>query len=445
MTDQLNILDDILGLAQQAGADAADAIIVQSRSNIVSCRNAILESSKRTEQSTFGVRVIVGQRTAVTSLSAYAPTELGPLVKRAVDTAKLSPQDPYVSLPDPDELLLGDVINLDIYDDTELSTDDLLEMAKTAEEATLAVEGVTGSTGGRSSLTSQRTFLASSIGFSGVYESTSFSTGVGAIAGNGMEKVTERVWRQTRHLNDLMEPAAIGETAGLRTVSKLGAKPIKTSSVPIVFDPRIGNSLLSSFATAISGRLVSRGVSFLKERMGKPVFAPGVNIIDDPLRLRGLSSRPFDGEGVATRRLSLIADGVLQSWILDSYTARQLKLKTTGSAFRAPGRSPNPSAFSLYLEGGKVSPKDLMEDIKYGLYVTKLDGMGGSPISGDFSQAAEGFLIENGTLTRPVKEVTVAGNLKDMFLALTPANDLEFIYGINVPTLRVDGMTVGGA
>lgn len=249
---------------------------------------------------------------------------------------------------------------------------------------------------------------------------------------------------QTHHLEDLRDAADIGRTAGERAAACLGGAPIQTCEAPVVFDPRVSNTLLGHFAGAINGSSVALGMSFLKDAMGKQVFADGIQVIDDPLRSRGLGSCPFDAEGAATRYLNLVEDGVLQSWLLDAASARQLGLATTGSARRSPAGNPSPSTSNLYMDAGVASPKDLIADIKHGIFVTGLIGQGVNGVTGDYSRGANGFLISDGKMTTPVKGITIAGNLRQMFLNMVAANDLEFLHATNAPTLRVDGMTIAG-
>jgi len=227
-------------------------------------------------------------------------------------------------------------------------------------------------------------------------------------------------------------------------VRRLNPRKIKSVTVPVIYDPRVSNGLIGHFAGAINGSAIARGVSFLKEMMGEAIFGAQIEIMDDPLRMRGSRSKPFDGEGVETRAMAFIKGGVLQSWVLDSTAARQLGLKTTGHAARGTGGPPGPSTTNLYLAPGPLSPKELIGEVKQGLYVTDLIGMGVNGVTGDYSRGAAGFWIENGELTYPVSEITVAGNLKEMYASLTPASDLVFRYGTNAPTVRIDSMTVAG-
>ncbi|MGD0144235.1 MAG: metallopeptidase TldD-related protein, partial [Rhizomicrobium sp.] len=248
-----------------------------------------------------------------------------------------------------------------------------------------------------------------------------------------------------RHTADLDTAEEVGRRAGQRTIARLNPRKVKTQDVPVVYDPRVSAGLLGHFAGAISGASIARGVSFLKDRMGEEIFSPGITIIDDPHRLRGLRSKPFDGEGVRNKRTVLVERGVLQGWILDCASAKQLGLATTGHAARGTGGPPSPSTTNLYMEPGTIASDMIIDGIKQGFYVTELMGMGVNSVTGDYSRGASGFWIENGELAYPVSEVTVAGNLKDMFRHMTPANDLVFRYGTNAPTLLIEGMTVAGA
>ena len=327
----------------------------------------------------------------------------------------------------------------------EPSAETLIERARAVEGAAMAVPGITNSEGGGASFGRSAMALATSTGFFGRYAATSHGIGVAVLAGEGtvMERDYESV--SARHAADLEGAQAVGKRAGERTIARLNPKKAKSAALPVVYDPRVSAGLVGHFASAISGASIARGVSFLKDRMGESVFAPGINIIDDPHRQRGLRSKPFDGEGVANRRMALIENGVLKTWLLDCASAKQLGLITTGHAARGTGGPPSPSPTNLYMEAGTVSPESLMSDIKDGFYVTELMGMGVNGVTGDYSRGATGFWIENGKIAYPVSGVTIAGNLKEMFARLTPANDLVFRHGTNAPTLRVEGMTIAGA
>ena len=309
----------------------------------------------------------------------------------------------------------------------------------------MAVKGVTNSEGGGASFSRAGVALATSSGFYGRYAGTSHSIGVAVLAGEGTGMERDYDHASARHAGDLRSAEDIGKTAGERTMARLNPRRVKSQSVPVVFDVRESAGIVGHFAGAISGAAIARGVSFLKDRMGEEVFAAGISIVDDPHRVRGLRSKPFDGEGVANQRRALIEKGRLTTWLLDCASARQLGLATTGHAARGTGGPPHPSATNLYMEAGTLSPEGLIADIKQGFYVTELMGMGVNGVTGDYSRGAAGFWIENGKIAFPVSEVTIAGNLKDMFRQLTPASDLVFRHGTNAPTLRIEGMTIAGA
>jgi PmbA protein len=324
------------------------------------------------------------------------------------------------------------------------TAEELAKSAAEAEEAALAVAGVTNSGGASASWGRSGMALVTSEGFSGSYSGTSFSVSASVLAGEGTGMERDYDYSSVRHLADLGSPAIIGKSAGDRAVRRLGPRKVKSQAVSIVYDPRVSAGLVGHFAGAISGAAIARKTSFLQHSMGKRVFAEGIEIVDDPHRKRGLRSKPFDGEGVQNRLTRLIEDGMLTTWLLDTSSARQLGLKTTGHAARGTGGPPSPSVTTLDLTPGKLSPDELIADIEQGFYVTEMIGMGINGVTGDYSRGASGFWIENGKLTFPVSEITVAGNLKDMFLNLTPANNLVFRDGTNAPTIRVEGMTVAG-
>jgi PmbA protein len=333
---------------------------------------------------------------------------------------------------------------LDIYDPTEPSPEELEAHAATAEDAARAVPGVTNSEGAESGWSSSRVHLAASNGFSGGYAVSRHSFSVSVLAGTGTGMERDYDFTTGISSRDLRDAAEVGRSAGERAVKRLNPLKIATVQVPVVYDPRVSGGLVSSFASAVNGAAIARGTSFLKDRMGQKIFAAGIQIIDDPLRRRGLRSKPFDGEGLPTARRAVIEDGVLQGWFLDLATARQLRLTSTGNASRGTGAPPSPAPTNLYLAAGTMTPEALIGDIKQGFYVTELIGMGTNLVTGDYSRGAAGFWIENGAIAYPVSEVTVAGNLKTMFANLTPASDLQFRYGTDAPTVRIEGMTVAG-
>lgn len=439
-----NVLKDLIDAAKSAGADAADALLVEGVSANVSYRLGKLEEIERAEAADLGLRVFVGQRVAFISSTDFSREGLKALPKRVVAMAKLAPEDKFAGLAPP-ELLATQIPDLDIEDPGEPSAEILIDRARIAEEAALAVTGVTNSEGGGASFSRSAVSLATSNGFYGRYAVTSHSVGVAVLAGEGVNMQMDHDSASARHASDLEASQMIGKRAGERAVARLNPRKIKSQPLPVVYDPRVSSGLLGHFASAISGASVARGVSFLKESMGTKVFGSGVSIIDDPHRLRGLRSKPFDGEGVANARRALVEDGVLETWLLDCASARQLNLISTGHAARGTGGPPSPAPTNLYMAAGTIAPQALIADIRSGFYVTELMGMGVNGVTGDYSRGASGFWIENGEIAYPVAEVTIAGNLKDMFLHLTPANDLEFRHSMNAPTIRIEGMTVAGA
>ena len=442
--DPQDLLHDLIRAAKAAGADAADALFVENVSASVSYRLGRLEDVERAESSDVGLRVFVGQRIAFVSSSDFSKEGVAALPARAVTMAKLAPEDKFACLA-PRERLAKSFPVLDIEDAAESSAETLVERARTVEEAAMAVPGITNSEGGGASFGRAAIALATSEGFYGRYAATHHSIGVAVLAGEGTEMERDYDSASARHASDLEAAIAVGKRAGERTVARLGPRKAKSQAVPVIFDPRESAGLLGHLTGAISGAAIARGVSFLKDRLGQEIFAPSITVIDDPHRLRGLRSKPFDGEGVANARTTIVESGVLKTWLLDCASAKQLGLATTGHAARGTGGPPHPTSTNFHMLPGALSPADLMADIKEGFYVTELMGMGVNTVTGDYSRGASGFWIEKGKIAYPVSEVTIAGNLKDMYRALTPANDLVFRYGINAPTCRIEGMTVAGA
>ncbi len=428
--------------ARAHGADAADAVAVRSLSLSVELREGAVEETDSAEADDLGLRVLVGKRQAVVSSNDLAG-DVDALAARAVAMAKAAPEDKFAGLADPDQLA-HDWPDLDLIDRTLPTVQELEAKARAAEEAGLAIKGVSKSGGASASVGIGGMVLVTSAGFRGAYLGSSHGISMMAIAGSGTGMERDYDYSSTRHAADLESAEKIGRLAGERAVARLNPRKVSTRKVPVVFEPRVASSLVSHLASAVNGSAIARKTSFLREKMGQQLFADGIRIIDDPLRPRGLRSRPFDGEGVAGKRLALIEDGRLASWLLDCATARELNLVTTGHAARGVSSVPSPSASNLHMEAGKVSPEDLIADIKDGFYVTDLIGMGANMVTGDYSRGASGFWIENGKKTYAVSEVTIAGNLLDMFRHLTPASDLEFRYGTNAPTLRLEGLTVAG-
>ena len=441
----LDRLDIALAAARAAGADAADALYVGDGSTSVSVRIGKLEDIGRSEGEEVGIRVFIGQRSASVSSSDLSPEALAVAATRAVAMARLAPEDKWAGLAPADRLLTGAIPDLDIDDGGDPASETLRDLALAAEDAARAIAGVTNSEGGGGSAGRAVTALATSGGFRGGKRSTSYGASASVLAGTGADMQRDYAWHSARHFADLEGAAIIGARAGERAVRRLNPIKLETGSLPIVFDPRIGSSLIGHLVGAITGSAITRGTSFLKDALGTQVFDSHITVVDDPLRRRGLRSRSFDGEGLPVGVTRIIDAGRLTGWLLDAASARQLGLAPTGHAARGTSGPPGASTTNLHLEAGSVTPAALMADIKRGFYVTELIGMGVNGLTGDYSRGASGFLIENGELTVPVAEVTIAGNLIDMFKALVAADDLSFRHASNVPTLRIDGMTIAGA
>jgi PmbA protein len=437
-----DLAERLVAAAARAGADAADAVAVRSVSLGVEVREGAVEESERSEGDDVGLRVFVGRRQAIVSTNDVK-ADVAQLAERAVAMARVAPDDPFAGLADPGELARA-IVDLDLLD-PDLPTVALLEeRAKRAEAAGLAIKGVTKSGGASASAGIGGMVLVTSAGFRGAYLNSGQSVSMTAIAGDGMAMERDYDYSSALHSADLESPEKVGRTAGERTVERLNPRKVETKRVPVVFDRRVAGSLVGHLAGAINGAAVARKTSFLKDRLGERLFKAGISVVDDPLRKRGWRSRPFDAEGVATKRLAVVEDGVLKSWFLDSATARELELSTTGHAQRGVSSTPSPGASNLHLSAGKDPPEALLADIAEGFYVTDLIGMGVNQVTGDYSRGASGFWIENGKRGYPVSEVTIAGNLIDIFRELSPANDLEFRFGTNAPTVRVEGLTVAG-
>lgn len=443
--DTLNLLSDLVTKAKRMGADAVDGVAVDATSTGISWRDGKLEDVEGNEGSDIGLRVMIGKNQAMVSSSDRRPSALNDLVTRVMDMARAVPEDPYCGLADPDCLFKAPLPELELYDDSHVSADNLAEMASKMEDAMYSVEGVANSAGAGASSGSWSMAMVTSDDFSGQYKGSSFSASISAIAGAGAGMERDYDFTSARYFADLDDMMKVGTKAGNNAVKRLNPQRIESGEMPVVFDPRVANSLLGHFSGAINGTSITRGSSFLKDAMNTEVFSSDINIIDDPLIIRGLKSRPFDGEGVKTSRQSLIKNGALQQWLLNSATARQLGLATTGHASRGTSSPPGISTSNLYMAAGELSPDELMADIKDGIYITELIGMGVNGVTGDYSRGAAGFIIKNGKISSPVNEITIASNLKEMFKRMIAADDLVFKYGTNAPTLRIDGMMVASA
>lgn len=427
--------------AMRAGADAADAVVVRGRSTRVTVRLGKVEETGAAESEDVALRVFVGKRVA--SVSASAASEPATLAERAVAMAKVSPEDPFQGLADEDFLVKAQR-DLDLYDPTDVPAERLREDALAAEEAALAVKGVTNSAGSSASAGIGGLVLATSHGFLGQYLGTRFSRSVSVLAGEGTAMERDYEFSSRLHFSDLDTPEWIGRSAGERAVRRLGARKAKTGPVTVIFDPRVARSIAGHLAGAINGASVARKTSFLRDMMDRQVASAAITVTDDPLRVRGPASRPFDGEGVEGERLVMVDKGVLRHWFLSTSTGRELGLPTNGRGVRS-GSQVSPSSTNLAIEPGEASPEDMIRSVKSGFYVTEVFGQGVNMVTGEYSRGASGFWIENGELAYPVSEVTIASNLKAMFLSMQPASDIDRNFSMAAPTLLIEGMTLAGS
>lgn len=439
-----NLLSDVVAAALRAGADAAEAAGAERRALSITVRLGELEEVEREESRDLGLRVFIGRRQATVSGSDISAEARAKLVERAVAMARLAPEDPYAGLADPDRLAHGPFADLDLYDPAEPTPETLETRARAAEDAARAVEGVSNSDGASASWSTGAWRLVTSGGFSGAHQASGFSISASAIAADDGGMETGHDWRSVRWQDDLPRPDAIGAEAGRRAVGRLGARKIASTTAPVIFENRLAMSLISPLIGAISGPAIARGTSFLKDKLGQPVFARGVTLTDDPHRRRGLGSSPFDDEGVANHAMNLIDDGVLTTWLLNSSSARQLGLQTTGHASRGLAGPPGVSVSNLTLQPGENDQAGLMKDAGAGLLITSMFGPSLNGNTGDWSVGCSGFWFEDGEIAYPVNEITVAGNLVDIYARLVPGSDLEIRGASNAPSLLVDALAVAG-
>ncbi len=440
--NHLDRLSDLIDKARAAGADAADAVLVAGTSLSVARRLGKTEHVERSEGQDLGLRVFIGKQAAIVSATSIDPAGFPALVERVIAMAKVVPEDPYAGLAD--TAAPPDTMDLDMADPAEPSAEALIARAAAAEEAVLAVPGVTNTEGADAGFSRGEIYLVTSAGFAGHRAGTSHSISATALVGAGTGMQRDYDYDSKVYLADLDDAAAIGRSAAGRALARLNPARPRTAKLPVVYDPRVATSLIGHLTGAINGASVARGTSFLKEKLGQKVFGSGIFIHDDPRRVRGPRSRVFDGEGTPTKARALIEDGVLTTWLLDSRSARQLGMVSTGHAARGTSGPPSPAPSNLWLAAGTMTPEELMADIRLGLYVTELIGMGVNGITGDYSRGAAGFMIRDGRLAEPVAEFTIAGNLMEMFMNMTPANDLKFRRGTDSPTVRIDGLTMAG-
>jgi PmbA protein len=435
---------DLIARSVRAGASAADAVYGGSASRSVSVRLGVLEDVGSAEGAEIGLRVFVGQRSATASTSDFSSASIDALIERTVAMARLAPKDKFAGLAPDDLIASGPFATFDSNDGQDVTPETLKDRALAAEDAARAVTGVSNSEGGSASVGHGVSAIATSAGFAGATLGSSHSVSASVLAGDGDAMQRDYAYHSVRHLSDLDDAAAIGREAGTRAVRRMNPLRLKSGPMTVMFDPRVGPSLLGALMGAISGGGIARKTSFLLDALGIQVFDSGVTIIDDPWLPRGFRSKAFDGEGLPTKPTTIIDQGVLTGWIAESASARQIGIAPTGHAARGISGAPGASATNLRMEPGSITPAALMADIADGFYVTELIGMGVNGLTGDYSRGASGFRIVKGELAEAVSEVTIAGNLKDMFKAITPADDLTLRYTTNTPTLRIDGMTLAG-
>ena len=435
----------LIDKAKKAGADAADVLYVGDASTGIQVRLGELEDVERSEGEEIGLRFFLGSQSASVSSSDLSDEALTALVERAAAMAREAPEDPYAGLAPEDRLMRDRGPNVEGDDGRDPLPTELKQLALEIEAAARGVEGVTNSEGAGVSAGRSIVALATSHGFCRGYTTSGYSGSASVIAGSGGSMQRDYASHSVRHFEDLDDAMKLGTEAGRRAVARLNPGKLSSGTMPVVFDPRVGSSLVGHLMSAINGSAIARKTSFLLGREGEPVFGEGITIRDDPHRPRGLRSKPFDGEGLATRPRNIVEHGRVTGWLLDSASARQLGLEPTGHATRGVGGSPGASATNVDLLPGTLSKAELIADIKLGVYLTELIGQGVNGVTGDYSRGASGYIIENGEITTPVAEITIAGNLIDMFRALVAADDLDHRRAMNVPTLRIEGMTVAGA
>lgn len=439
-----DILARLLENARVAGAEAADALVYFSASQSVSVRLGEVEDLDRSEARDLGLRVLIGQRQACVSTNDFSPSALSDLAERAVAMAKEAPEDPYCGLADPQALSSGPYPDLELFDGIEPSADDLKSRALACEDAARAVDGVTNSSGAGASYGHGQTWFATSTGFSGTTAGGRHSTSVSVLAGEGTGMERDYDFDSATHLTDLRRAEDIGLRAGERTVRRLNPVKVKSQKAPVIFDKRLSASLLGPLASAINGSSIARGTSFLKDKMDQQLFPAEITLTDNPYIKRGFGSRLFDGEGLRPAPINVIEDGVLTTWILNQAQARQLGLKSNARAQRGTGGPPGSGTTNLDMGPGDMTLDELYRDTGKGLLVTDMFGPQINGNTGDYSVGCSGFWIENGEVGHPVSEITIAGNLLDMWKNLTRADDFERRGSKNAPSLRIAEMTIAG-
>ncbi len=437
-------LSQLLTAANAAGADGADAMLARGQSTSVTIRLGKVEASERSEEFDVGLRVFVGQRTASVSTSQLTPDTINNLAARAVAMARLAPEDPYVRLATGDEIA-SQIPDLDMFDPQLPDAAALEQRARAAEAAALdetAIKTVDHADAGHGVVD---VLIGTSNGFMGGYQRSSHGISAVVIAEKDGQMERDYDYSAAVYASDLEAAETVGRNAARRTLERLGARKPKTGKFPVIYDRRVAASLVGTMAGAINGAAIARGTSFLKDKMGQQVTRTGLNFIDDPLRPRGMGSRLFDAEGLPVVARKMIDDGVLTGWFLDLASATKLGLTPTGNARRSLGSAPSPGTSNFYIENGHLSRDALIADIDEGFLITEMMGSSVDMITGDYSRGAGGFWISNGAISHPVSEATIAGNLADMFMQITAADDIDMRDSTAAPSLRIDSMMVAGS
>jgi PmbA protein len=445
--DLPNLTAALLDAARREGAEAADAIAVTGTSISIDVRAGALEQAERSEGVDIGLRVLIGQKQACVSASDVRPDTIQTIAERAVAMARFSPDDPNVGLADASQLATNrDCSTLEMFDPTdEPSATELEEHARRAEQAALEYDGISQVQSSSAGYGRRQVYFAASNGFEGGYERSDRALSCVSIAGTGASMERDYFGDSRIFQVDLLSPEEIGARAAEHTLARVGARQPQTGTFPVLFDERISSTLLGHLLAAVNGSAIARGSSWLRENLGKQILPEALSVIEDPHRKRTSGSRLFDAEGLPTQRRAIVENGVLQSWTMDLATARQLGFKSTANAARGVGSSPSPAPTNVSLTQGNQSREALLKDMGTGLLVTSLIGSSINPTTGDYSRGASGFWVENGALAYPVNECTIAGNLHQMLLSLTPANDARTHLSRIVPSLLVESMTIAGA
>ncbi|MFT5346867.1 MAG: PmbA protein [Sulfitobacter sp.] len=441
------LTEALLSAATRAGADGADALASDGRAVQIGVRGGALEEAERSEGVDLGLRVFVGQRQACVSASDISERTMAEMAERAVAMAREAPEDPYIGLATPDQLARArDAEGLEKADTTdEPSAAELQEDARRAEAAAMEVAGISQVESASASYSSTAIHLAATNGFSGGYARTDRSIVCVAITGEGTGMERDYAFDSRIFQGDLKSPESIGLLAAERTLARAGAKQPPTGAFPVLFDERISSGLIGHLLSASNGGAVARGASWLRDALGQQVLPKGMSVIEDPHRARASASRLFDAEGLPTQRRAIVEDGILTGWTLDLANARKLGMQSTASASRGPSAPPSPSVTNIDLTQGDATRADLIRDMGTGLLITSMMGSSINATTGDYSRGASGFWVENGEITYPVNECTIAGNLRDMLMTLVAANDAQSHLSRRVPSLLVEGLTLAGA